>query len=222
MAKPGRKVPPRRPLTADMIARQALALADAGGLENLSFRNLAKALKCEAMSIYHYYPSKTHLLDAMVAICVAELNFPGRGVPWQERLAQLARSYRTMALCHPGFFPFLAVYRMNSKAGLTTMESVVSVFQDIGLSPEGQARSFRIFSYYITGACLDETIGYVRGPSAAEPVPRAEAAQQFPNIMSIGKWFAREHHEATFEKGLHVMITGIADILNSEKSKTAG
>ena len=222
MAKPGRKALPRRPLTADMIARQALALADAGGLENFSFRHLAKELKCEAMSIYHYYPSKAHLLDAMVVLCLSELEFIGSERPWQERITHLTRSYRKMALNHPGFYPFLAIYRMNSQAGLTALESVVSVFHDMGLSAEGQARCFRIFGYYLTGACLDETIGYVKGPSAAEPVPQAQAAQQFPTIMGIGKWFAREHHQATFEKGLEVMIAGIAGTLAQEKNKAAG
>lgn len=222
MTVKARKLPKRTQLTADAIARTALALADAEGLDNFSYRNLAKKLGCEAMSIYHYYPSKAHLLDAMVALCLAELTFLPAHLPWQDRLRHGAAGWRTLALRHPGFFPFLAVYRLNSPEGLAMLDQVVSVFRAAGLSPEGQARGFRVFGYYITGAALDEAIGYAKGPSSANPLPDGVAAAKFPAITGIGTWFAREHHKSTFDLGVEMLVRGIEDLLAREANNKGG
>jgi AcrR family transcriptional regulator len=200
----------KRPqLSAERIAAAALALADKSGLDGLSFRVLAKGLGCEAMSLYHYFPSKAELLDAMVNMCLAEMDLKAEAQVWQDRLRSISREYRKMALRHPGFFPFIAVYRMNSYNGLAMLNQVLSTFEATGLDAESRARNFRVFGYFLTGACLDETIGYARGPSSAKPVPADEARKLFPAIMSVGPFFAVEHHERTFEKGLEMMIHSI-------------
>lgn len=216
-----RKPVKRRPLNAGLIAGTALALADADGMESFSFRNLAQKLGCEAMSIYHYFPSKAHLIDAMVAICLSEVSFADRQAPWQERLRVAARNWRAMALRHPGFFPVVAVHRLNFREGLTTLNHIVEIFAASGLSIEAQARHFRVFGYYIVGAGLDEAIGYAKGPSAAVPVEPEEAMKLFPAIISIGKWFASEHREKTFDVGLESLIAGMEAALATEM-KMAG
>ena len=151
------KKPPKLQLSAERIAVAALALVDQSNLEGLSFRLLAKTLGCEAMSLYHYYPSKAHLLDAMVDLCVAEMEWPEPILSWQSRMRFLVLEYRAMALRHPGFYQFIAIYRMNSRAGLTMLNGTLEIYQASGLSIEMQARHFRILGYYLAGACLDET-----------------------------------------------------------------
>ena len=60
------KVKQKRPaLSGERIATEAMALVDEGGIDALSFRTLAARLRCQAMSLYHYYPSKQHLIDAL-------------------------------------------------------------------------------------------------------------------------------------------------------------
>lgn len=204
-----KRVSKRQPLTTAAIVQAALALADAEGLEKLSFRTLAQKLHCEAMSLYHYFPSKAHLLDAVANLCLAKMEFLDHQKPWQERMRDLGWSYRKMALLHPGFYPFLAVYRMNSLEGMGVLNKVLSVFEATGLDVEMRARQFRIFGYFLTGSCLDETIGYAKGPSAAEPVPQELAAEKFPAIMVVGRYFSPDHHARTFELGLEAMIVEI-------------
>ena len=82
--KSGRRKKPD--LSADKIAAEAMALVDESGLDGLSFRALGKRLGCEAMSLYHYYPSKQHLIDALVNICIAETPVPEPGPSPRERL----------------------------------------------------------------------------------------------------------------------------------------
>lgn len=205
--RPRKSKPRREPLSAERIAAAALELIDEKGLDGFSYRTLAERLGCEAMSLYHYFPSKAHLFDAVVEIYLAEIPPIPDDLPWIERMRQMCWAYRAAALRHPGFFQFLSIYRMNGKAGLGFLERVLRIFEASGLPAESRARHFRAIGYYITGAALDEALGYAKGPSAAEPVAMDQARSDYPAIMAVGPWFAPEHHARTFEHGLEILLT---------------
>jgi AcrR family transcriptional regulator len=57
--------PNRSDETRERIVTAALALVDAGGLEILSLRRLAAELDIRSPTLYHYFASKTELLDAV-------------------------------------------------------------------------------------------------------------------------------------------------------------
>ena len=82
-------------------------------------------------------------------------------------------AYREMAHRHPRFFQFIALHRHNTRVGLAWLERMLSIFRDAGLDTETAARFFRVVGYYVIGGVLDETSGYAKGHSAAEPVPDA-------------------------------------------------
>jgi AcrR family transcriptional regulator len=206
----------RAPLGAERIARAALDLIDRESLDGFSFRVLARELGCEAMSLYHYYPSKAHLFDALAEIYLSEIPAPPEDVSWIDQIRHICRSLRSAALRHPGFFQFMAVYRMNSRAGLAYLDGIVRVMEKSGLNPEMRARLFRVMGYYLTGAALDEALGYAKGPSAAEPVQTEDAKRDFPAIMGIGQWFSAEHHAKTFELGIEIILARFID--EAEKS----
>lgn len=179
------------------------------GLDGFSFRKLAAALGCEAMSIYHHFPSKAHLMDALLDRFLAEAAVPPPGRTWEERVRRLAEGYRQVALRHPAFFPFVAVHRHNTPAAMKWLDEVVGLVGEGGFDPEMTARVFRVIGYYLVGALLDETAGYARGPSAAEPVSDAVAARDYPRIAPINPYFKPDQHKATFELGLEALLAGI-------------
>lgn len=209
-----------KPLSAERIVSEALALVDAGGLEGFSFRILAKRLGCEAMSLYYYYPSKAHLFDAMLELCISEMRIPDVTLPWRERMTLVAREFRQSALRHPGFFPFFAVHRLNTRAGLQLLETIFQIFASTGLDAEKRTRSFRSLGYYLMGAGIDEANGYAKGPSAAEPVPDDVIARDFPAVATAGPYFTRTHHEATFELGLKSILDGIEALVAQSRTGT--
>lgn len=92
MARAGRKVE-REPLSAERIEHTALDLIEREGMAAFSTRKLAAELGCEAMSIYHYFPSKGHLLDALVDRVVGtEMTVPEGDVRhWRPALEAAAR-----------------------------------------------------------------------------------------------------------------------------------
>jgi AcrR family transcriptional regulator len=196
----------RQPLTAERIETAALALIDREGLEGFSIRKLADGLGCQAMSLYHHYPSKAHLLDALLDRLLLAAPLLASGEPWRDRMRHAARAFRRIALAHPRFFPFVATHRMNTRVGLAWLEGVLEIYRDSGLDAEAAARRFRIFGYFLMGAGLDETAGYSAGATAANPVPDEEVAARFPNVVAAGRWFQPGEREATFELGLAILL----------------
>jgi AcrR family transcriptional regulator len=214
--KQPRKAAGRRPstyhqgLTRDSVSATALALVDREGVDALSYRRLAEEIGCEAMSLYHYFPSKAHLIDAVVDRVFGELEVPPPGGDWIERVRKAAWNYRAMALGHPKLYPLIAVHRMNTAVGVRKLDQMIGLFREGGFDDAMAAKLFRDFGYYLTGAALDETAGYAKGPSAAEPVSDTEITRDCPNLAAVAPYFKPLHFEQTFAQGLELLLDSIA------------
>ncbi len=201
--------PARQRLTSERILTEAFALVDGEGMEAFSFRTLAGRLGCQAMSLYHYFPSKAHLFEAMVGICLTEMPLPDETLGWRRRLEHICANFRAMALRHPGFFAYFTTFRLNNAAGMAWLDAVLRVFEATGLPPDRRAFHFRALGYYLGGAGLDEALGYARGPSSVAPVPEEVARRDFPAITAVGPWFAQQHHAAIFALGLSELLDAL-------------
>src|SRR5215468_4410362 len=91
-----RKILPE-PLSRERIVEAALALVNREGLEAFSMRRLVTELGREAMSLYHFFPSKQHLVDALLDHALSSVEFAPSALPPLEQLRHLIRSYRAMA-----------------------------------------------------------------------------------------------------------------------------
>jgi AcrR family transcriptional regulator len=197
------------PLTRDRVVAAALALVDADGLSGLSTRKLGLALGCEAMSIYHHFASKQHLLDALVDAALASVPPPPAHLPAIDRLREQAYAWRAMAHRHPRLYPLVAVHRLNTPTGVRLLERMLAIVAEVTADAEAAARGFRVLGYYVTGAALDETAGYARGPSAAQPVDDAFIARECPHLAAAAPYARPGHWDRTFALGLDAVIAGI-------------
>ena len=190
-----------------------MALVDSVGLDALSFRALGKRLGCEAMSLYYYYPSKQHLIDALVTLCLDETPIPEPGLDRREHLRQFCRNYRATAVRHASFAPVLFTHRLNHAEGLAWLDRSLHILDDTDADDLTKATVFRVISYYVTGAALDESLGYAAGPTAAVPVPPDQAQQEFPRVSALGAHFGKENHDAFFDAGLDLILDWIDRVL---------
>ena len=194
----------KEPLSLERIELAALELIEAESMAGFSTRKLAALLGREAMSIYHYFPSKEHLLDALVDRVIGEdltvLDPTSRD--WRSVVEGSAREWRRMGARRPHFFGFLVNHRLNTPTALRWLNSLLGVFIAAAGSEEHAVRSFRALGYYLGGAVLDETAGYARGPSTVAPVPDEVMAQNYPFVVKAGTWFRPEQWDGTFELGL--------------------
>ena len=199
----------RTPLSRERIVDAALALIEREGIAAFSTRTLARELRCEAMSLYHFFPSKQHLIDALVDRAIATIPEPDPKLPAIERLGQIARSWRAMAHRYAALFSVVAVHRLNTETGVRLIERVLRIAREATGDDELAARHFRTLGYYIMGAGLDETAGYAKGPSAAEPVSDEFIARECPQLALSARYFRRSEWDNTFELGLELLLDSL-------------
>src|SRR6185503_13113556 len=198
-------------LSRERIIDAALAQVERHGLEALTMRKLGEALGVEAMSLYHFFPSKRHLLDALVDAAISSVEFPAQSLQPVERMRRTMRAYREMAHRHGRLYPVIAVHRLNTPTGVKFIEKVLKIAYDITGDEETAARSFRSLGYYLMGAALHETMGYAKGPSAAEPVDGAFIARECPLLARSARYFQRDQWDRTFEQGMENMLRALTE-----------
>lgn len=199
----------RTSLHRDRIESEALALIEAQGLDAFTTRKLGERLGCEAMSVYYHFPSKAHLLDALVDRLLAALPIPPRDLAPAARLRAMVQSWRTMAGQYPRFYLWMAVHRWNSAIGVGFLAEVLDCFHAAGLDTQSAARGFRALGYYVLGGTLDETSGYAQGPSAMNPIDDAQIQASYPQVHAASRYFVPVEYDRTFELGLGVLLQGL-------------
>jgi AcrR family transcriptional regulator len=209
-AKRSGSTPKREPLSRERILRAAIDEVREVGLAALSTRRLGQRLHCEAMSIYHHFPSKAHLLDAMVDHAIESIEQPPAGLNPMQRMRHALHSYRAMANRFPALYPLVAVHRLNTPCGVRYIESILVMVRAAVPDDELAARHFRTVGYYLTGASLDETSGYAKGPSAAQPVSDDYIREHCPTLMKAAPYFKASQWDRTFELGLEAMLDAMA------------
>ncbi len=198
--------PPRVRLSRERVIAAALALIERDGLGAFSLRGLGASLGCEPMSLYHYFPSKSHLLDAALDRVIGELATRPPGEDPVARLRQMMLSFRALPHRHPKLFPLLAIHRMNTPTGVRVIDEALALVRAAVPDDRLAAQWLRALMYYVTGAALDETAGYAKGPSAAEPVSDGYIAEHCPNLAAAAPYFKSGWWDSTFELGLESLL----------------
>jgi AcrR family transcriptional regulator len=94
----------RKPrFTREVIARAALAIADAEGFDAVSMRRIADKLGSGTMTLYHYVRTKAELVALMDDALMGEIVLPEGTLPkgWREALSAIARRTRDVFRRHP-------------------------------------------------------------------------------------------------------------------------
>jgi AcrR family transcriptional regulator len=204
--------PPREPLSKVRILAAALRLADEDGLRSLSMRRLAAELGFEPMSLYRHFPNKAAIIDGVIEAVWAELNPPSATEdPW-ERLRELSRSFRALALAHPHVFPALANRPVYLRGALRPVEIALETFEEAGFEGQSAVHAFVALVAYVYGFALREIAGLV-ATDEGEQLLWYDVARLpdlgFPAIVKLAPHFARYDYEASFEEGLESILSGL-------------
>jgi TetR/AcrR family tetracycline transcriptional repressor len=208
MGKRSRTKDAANALSAERIMDAAAARIDRDGLEAFSMRGLAQDLGVEAMSLYHWFPSKGHLLDGLLDRFVGRVVVPEVGAP-RERLAVMARSFRASGRANPGLMYFVAIHRFNTRPALALLERTLAVLSEIRPDPAERAASFRLLIHWLVGFCMDECSGFSQGPGAQDPPGDEEVGAAYPRVVQLGPFNKPEHFDMLFEKGLAAILKAL-------------
>ncbi len=104
--KRGRPSHSQSQLTAERIVTCARRLMKNGG-RIPSIRQVSSKLGVDAMAIYHYFSSKSALLEAVTLSLIEDIYQPTAEGTWKEELSLLCRSYLELLRNHPGLLETL-------------------------------------------------------------------------------------------------------------------
>ena len=203
----------RRPLSRRRVLEEAVRFADREGLEALTMRKLGAELGVEAMSLYNHVPNKGALLDGMVEVLLGELEIPARGLGWEERIREGYRAFRRLAHEHPNVFPLLVNRPPETMDGVWLVEEFLQTLREAGFGLEEALHAFRSLSSYTFGYAMAEIRGFALEPDGSRLGARALSSEEFPNLRKLGSQLESVDHDAEFEFGLNLLISGLRERL---------
>ncbi len=216
MSRRSTKAPvPRRRATPSRedIAQAALALIDDEGLDAFSTRKLGACIGLQAMSLYHYFPSREALLDAACERMITEVPLPDpRRAGWRRGIEELARQYRAMGHRHLRAIPLLAQRCPASPAMQGFLETLAGLLRKAGLSPAAAAEWLLIQRDYVIGSLMADHAAQVLDSESAPAVPSNAHDQREALRLRVSGSRARERG---FRKG----FTAILDAIERERSR---
>lgn len=204
----------RTPLSRDRILRAAIRLADRQGIDALSMRRLATALRVEAMSLYNHVANKDELLDGMVDLVVGEITLPVLGGDWKATMRARAHSALAVMTAHP-WAPMLIVARITVGPNrLRYIDATLGALRESGLSWAETDRAWNTIDNYIFGYTLQQQNFPVSpeeyATAAASYLPMLPA-ETYPYMHDLSARVADGSHDGLpdFAFGLELILDGL-------------
>ena len=149
----------RKPrFTRAQLARTALEIADAEGLEALSMRRVAEALGAGTMTLYHYLRTKDDLLALVEDALMGETVDACEPLPkaWRPAVSKLAAKTRATYLRHPWALRAHTGLRVGPNA-LRHIEQSLQAVASLDLALGQKLEILSIVDDYVFGHCASVT-----------------------------------------------------------------
>jgi AcrR family transcriptional regulator len=207
-------------LSPETIRTAALRLIDEHGLEEFSTRKLGRALGCEAMALYWYYPSKDALLDAVVDKLMegVELDAGVGARDWVSALRDLAHAYRRVAHDHPRAFPLLATRRFASEGTYAFLDRLFELARRQGIDDRTAARFYRVVSSYCNGFALNE----LAAPRGQQDPTTAPLRRKYARVAAVSVWLEPKYLDEMFAFGLELQLDALVRATSGARTGVAG
>ncbi|MFO0750558.1 MAG: TetR/AcrR family transcriptional regulator C-terminal domain-containing protein [Myxococcota bacterium] len=211
-----KKAPAKRaPLSADKVLRTALRMVDKDGLGALSMRNLAAALKVEAMSLYNHVTNKEHILDGLVELVVSEIELPDPAAgDWRATMRARAQSAHAVLMRHP-WATMLFVSRLNIGPNmLRYVDRTIGCLREAGFSYPLADHAWNALDAYIYGFTLHK-LNFPLDPSeyasSAKQFLPMIPVEQFPYLNGMSQAIISGRHDGMhqLELGLELILEGL-------------
>ncbi len=164
----------------------AVALADAGGLEAVTFRAVAARLGTGVMSLYNYVPDKQSLVYDMVEAVGAELRLPEPSGDWRADIHVVARMQRGMLHRHPWLVEALSHLQPLGPATLDFLEFALGALEPTGLRAAERLEAIALLNGFILSVVRVELAG--RAAAAGDPAPQGAQFARLPELLASGRY----------------------------------
>ncbi|WP_222849344.1 TetR/AcrR family transcriptional regulator C-terminal domain-containing protein [Trebonia kvetii] len=211
-------------INRELVLSTALELIDRDGVGALSMRRLAAALDRDPMILYRHAPSKAALLDGVVETVLAQLRVDAADPDWAAQLRAVARDYRALALAHPNVVPLLVTrplatpLALRPRGTLRPLEDILALLTRAGFSGPDALHVYRAFIGFLNGHLLNELQELVDNADETDDLLRLGLHRlpigEFPLLRSLAHALAAYDGAAELERGLDILLTGLATTLS--------
>ncbi len=204
------------------IARTAMLLADRGGLDELSMRNLAERLGVGTMSLYRYVRDKDDLKDLILDQAFGEIPVPQRvSRNWRRDVAKVIVATRTVMLAHPWLASIAAARPALGPNYLHWVEFLLAATKSPNRSLKTQLRMIATVWAFLTGSVAYEVgeRANLRRQTETERERRKRTGPYLAEVVRtgnfpcLGEYLRGPEHEPgeeDFQFGLRVVLNGLA------------
>ncbi len=210
----------RVPLDRERLLRAAMAIADAEGNSALTIRSLARDLGVKPMAIYHHVANKEEILDGIVDMVFAEIDFPPTDTDWKSAMRQRAIAARQTLARHPWAIPLMESRSNPGPATLRHHDAVIGSLRRAGFTIEMTAHAYSVLDSYTYGFALQESVSLPfdkeTAPEVAESILVKSPTDSYPYLAEL----AIEHvlqpgydYGNEFEYGLDLILEGLERVL---------
>lgn len=218
---------PKPAYSRTQIARAAVRIADAEGLDAATMRRVAAEIGAGAMSLYRYVPGRDDLIELMADELMGEIDVEGMpSGDWRADLTRFADGLRAMWLRHPWIVTANGARPSFGPNQLRVIERVMGVLDPYVSADENLALT-GLLNIYVEGAARGEAgwLEEVRRSGLDESQWTARNAAYLQHVAESGQYpvFSRLVTEARhpplspdqqFHNGLHRVLDCIAGALH--------
>jgi AcrR family transcriptional regulator len=211
-------------ITRELVFKVALELIDRDGADALSMRRLGAALGRDPMILYRHAPAKAALLDGVVETVLGQLKVDPADPDWAAQLRGVARQYRALALAHPNVVPLLVTrplatpLALRPRGTLRPLEDVLKLLTRAGFSGPDALHVYRALFGFLNGHVLNELQELVENADETDDLLRLGLHRlpigEFPLLRSLAHALASYDGAAELERGLDILLTGLATTLS--------
>lgn len=202
----------------EMALAAALKLLDEAGIEKLTMRSLGAALGIQAPSLYHYFPSKRALLDAMADTIMAPVvqRFDSAD-PGDLELADMAREFRkALARYRNGALVVSGSYAATPSV-LKFADILLGVFIRRGLDNATALHAVFNLACYVQGFVVEEQAFLQQWGAVEHGALRQKEAwslegkitTDYPHLRQCLPTLLAADFDTRFELGLEVQLCSL-------------
>lgn len=148
----------RERLSRETVARAALELADAEGLEALTIRRLATGLGVTPMALYWHFKDKDALLDGMAEQLFSEVRLPevDPDATWDDELEAVLRALLAGLAAHPAVALMVKSRILGNDPGRDISERILGLLHRGGFAVEQASQLGVLALLTMTSLVADE------------------------------------------------------------------
>lgn len=191
-------------LSSDRIVATARDMADRGGLDAVTLRQLAAELGVHVTSLYNHVPTRDAIVDGIVELLVSEADLPASPKNWEEWVRGFVAAIGATAVAHPGAFAALERRPVQGERALSSFEVALAAFARAGLPPPDAYGAIKATTYVALAIGLERALA-ARGETATTAVD-ALPLDRFPHVHALTDV---DDPEVAWEFSVETLVAGL-------------